>query len=786
MYIKFGWIVILLIINNESLADENDYYQLLGVNRDATVKEIRKAFKNLAVKLHPDKNKEDENADANFIRLTRAYEVLKDPESRKRYDIYGEQMSAEKFKKQYHSYSYYRDQFGIYDDDPIIVTLSKNDYEVNILDNSQAWFVNFYSPNCYHCHELAPTWRKLAQELEGVIRIGAVNCEDDYKLCLQLRIEAYPTLLYYEKEFHLYEGIKYTGDRTVEALEEFVVSKLDVNVLDVTSKNWDTFRTENSKWLLFLCAVDNSNCPEERTILKLSSSLESLVSVGIVKEEELCQRLSDEYKTKPIILLQAATLDASTSPLTMHTIKGSDTKELLQSILALLPNPQTVDEKDFQNIRSGLKNESEGEKPWLFCFYLGAATELNLQLKRLPPLIPDIDIGLIHCGKNSELCSSLHVVRYPTWGVLKVGGAFELHHGRDVLYDIANFAKDSVKSKNLHALCPPDFKRILADGTPWFIDWYAPWCPPCRKLLPELRKASQNFDSDKVQFGTIDCTSHRELCRSQGINSYPTSILYNNSQIQMFQGLPDSQTITEFLQDMMNPLIVSLDDSNFGLLMRKPKEEMWVVDFFAPWCGPCQKLGPQWRQLAKQVSAVSEIKVAQVDCVANSDLCDAQNVRSYPTIRLYPLGSKGLNSVAIYNGARDAVSIKRWLLSFLPTSVESFSASDLKEQVLTKRYMLPWIIDFYAPWCGHCVHFEPDFRTIAQRLEGKVRSAKLDCEKERVFCGQVLGITGYPTVRLYLSPSEFYPVQIGDVSYVLKQVKEVLDKKKHEYDHDEL
>lgn len=81
-----------------------------------------------------------------------------------------------------------------------------NVIEVNILDDSQAWFVNFYSPNCHHCHELAPTWRKLAQELEGVIRLAAINCEEDYLLCHQLRIEAYPTLLYYEKEvgFHYF------------------------------------------------------------------------------------------------------------------------------------------------------------------------------------------------------------------------------------------------------------------------------------------------------------------------------------------------------------------------------------------------------------------------------------------------------------------------------------------------------------------------------------------------------------------------------------------------------
>lgn len=72
--------------------------------------------------------------------------------------------------------------------------------------------------------------------------------------------------------------------------------------------------------------------------------------------------------------------------------------------------------------------------------------------------------GLIHCGKSAFLCTSLHVVRYPTWGVLKTGGAFELHHGRDVLHEIIAFAKDSVKSVNLHALSPADFQNIMREG----------------------------------------------------------------------------------------------------------------------------------------------------------------------------------------------------------------------------------------------------------------------------------------------------------------------------------
>lgn len=91
-------------------------------------------------------------------------------------------------------------------------------------------------------------------------------------------------------------------------------------------------------------------------------------------------------------------------------------------------------------------------------------------------------------------------------------------------------------------------------GTPWLIDWYAPWCPPCRKLMPEVRKASQEFDPEKIQFGTIDCSLHRNLCARQGIDSYPTIILYNNSQVHKFHSVLSAAAITEFVNDMLNPI----------------------------------------------------------------------------------------------------------------------------------------------------------------------------------------------------------------------------------------
>lgn len=66
-----------------------DYYKTLGVAKTATDSEIKKAYRKLAVKYHPDKTKDDKVAEEKFKEVTEAYEVLKDPEKRKKYDELG-------------------------------------------------------------------------------------------------------------------------------------------------------------------------------------------------------------------------------------------------------------------------------------------------------------------------------------------------------------------------------------------------------------------------------------------------------------------------------------------------------------------------------------------------------------------------------------------------------------------------------------------------------------------------------------------------------------------------
>src|SRR2546429_9806433 len=76
-------------MNREPMPKTRDYYEVLGVSRSASQKEIQSAFRKLARKLHPDVNPGDREAERRFKEVSEAHDVLSDPEKRKMYDRFG-------------------------------------------------------------------------------------------------------------------------------------------------------------------------------------------------------------------------------------------------------------------------------------------------------------------------------------------------------------------------------------------------------------------------------------------------------------------------------------------------------------------------------------------------------------------------------------------------------------------------------------------------------------------------------------------------------------------------
>uniref|UniRef100_A0AAR2K861 DnaJ homolog subfamily C member 10 n=1 Tax=Pygocentrus nattereri TaxID=42514 RepID=A0AAR2K861_PYGNA len=721
-----------LVVTSHS---DEDYYKLLGISREASTREIRQAFKKLALTMHPDKNPNDETAHEKFLKINRAYEVLKDEDLRKKYDKYGEKgLQDDQQGGRYESWSYYRYDFGIYDDDPEVITLDRGDFDAAV-NSGEVWFVNFYFPRCSHCHDLAPTWREFAKEMDGVIRIGAVNCGDNGRLCRSKGISSYPSLYIFRAGMN---PEKYYGDRSKASLTKFAMQFVTSKVTELWQGTFANSFASRIGWLITFCA-DTGDCLESPTRQKLAGMLDGVVKVGwmdCTMHPQLCESF-DVTSSSTALFPPGSSLAQDGSVL---FLKSLDAREIYALVMQHMPDLETLTKSSFE--------DKLAHHRWLISFTFGENSVATHEYKKLSCVCcisANVQVGKVNCASEAELCASLYIQK-PCMAVFKGLGIhdFEIHHGKDALYNIVAFAKESV-SAHVTTLRPENFPRD--EKEPWLVDFFAPWCPPCRALLPELRKASIQLHG-QMKFGTLDCTIHEGLCSMYNINAYPTTVIFNKSSIHEYEGHHSADGILEFIEDLVNPAVVTLTPDSFQQLVKRRKQaETWMVDFYAPWCGPCQALLPEWRRMARMLSGM--INVGTVDCQKYHSFCQGENVRAYPEIRLFPQNSNRRDQYQYdsYNGwHRDAHSLKTWALSSLPRASVDLTPEDFKRKVLEGREH--WVLDFYAPWCGPCQHFAPEFEMMASVMTGTVRAGKVDCQAHYQTC-QSAGITAYPTVRFY-------------------------------------
>uniref|UniRef100_A0A4W4ETW7 DnaJ homolog subfamily C member 10 n=1 Tax=Electrophorus electricus TaxID=8005 RepID=A0A4W4ETW7_ELEEL len=712
----FLFVITWLVVTIHS---DEDYYKLLGISREASTREVRQAFKKLALTMHPDKNPNDETAHEKFLKINRAYEVLKDEDLRKKYDKYGEKgLQDDQQGGRYESWNYYRYDFGIYDDDPEVITLDRGDFDAAV-NSGEVWFVNFYYPRCSHCHELAPTWREFAKEMDGVVRIGAVNCGDNSRLCRSKGVSSYPSLLVFRAGVN---PEKYYGDRSKRSLTQFAMQFVTSKVSELWQGNIFTEIEQafasRVGWLITFCCSDS--CWNGSVVRVCDVSLQDgLVKVGWIDctmHTDLCGSFDVTSSTTALFPPDSSlTQEGSvlvTCPFSWSTL---DAREIYLQVLQHMPDLETLTKNSFE--------DKLAHHRWLVSFVFGGNSAAVHEYKKLGALLRDahIQVGKVDCLSEAQLCASLYIQK-PCVAVFKGLGIhdFEIHHGKDALYNIVAFAKESV-SAHVTTLRPENFPRD--EKVPWLVDFFAPWCPPCRALLPELRKASIQLHG-QMKFGTLDCTIHQGLCSMYNINAYPTTVVFNKSSVHEYEGHHSADGILEFVQDLANPVVVTLTPETFQELVRRRKHaETWVVDFYAPWCGPCQALLPEWRRLARMLSGL--INVGTVDCQKHHSFCQSESVR---TLHCH-------------------CSHRRPdFTHYLPRASVDLSPEDFRRKVLEGQEH--WVLDFYAPWCGPCQHFAPEFEVLARMLKGTVRAGKVDCQAHYQTC-QSAGITAYPTVRFY-------------------------------------
>ncbi|KAJ6400990.1 hypothetical protein OIU84_016415 [Salix udensis] len=198
--------------------------------------------------------------------------------------------------------------------------------------------------------------------------------------------------------------------------------------------------------------------------------------------------------------------------------------------------------------------------------------------------------------------------------------------------------------------------------------------------------------------------------------------------------------------------VVVLTEDNFEKEVGRDRGAL--VEFYAPWCGHCKKLAPEYEKLGNSFRKANTILIGKVDCDEHKGVCSKYGVSGYPTIQWFPKGSLEPKK---YEGPRTAEALTEYVnteggtnvkIASVPSNVVVLTADNFNDIVLDETKDV--LIEFYAPWCGHCKNLAPTYEKVATafRYEKDVVVANLDADKHRDLA-EKYGVSGYPTLKFF-------------------------------------
>jgi len=200
--------------------------------------------------------------------------------------------------------------------------------------------------------------------------------------------------------------------------------------------------------------------------------------------------------------------------------------------------------------------------------------------------------------------------------------------------------------------------------------------------------------------------------------------------------------------------VVDLTVSNFDEIVSGDKNVF--VEFFAPWCGHCKALAPEYEVVADSYTRDPNVVIAKADCTVEKELASRFGVTGYPTLKFFKKGAAVAEPEA-YSGGRTADDIVKYInketgargfVKKAPSAVVQLDESNFDAVALdTTKDVL---VEFYAPWCGHCKRLTPIYEEVGKtfKADSNCVVAKVDADSEKSLGGR-FGVTGFPTIKFF-------------------------------------
>lgn len=108
-----------------------------------------------------------------------------------------------------------------------VIELDDTNFDESVLRSKEPWLVEFYVNYCPHCRAFKPIWKEAAEELQGKVKVGAVDCKSNQNKASEYNIEAYPTIKFFPPGKQAKDNLlDYDGERSSSAIVEWVSGKL--------------------------------------------------------------------------------------------------------------------------------------------------------------------------------------------------------------------------------------------------------------------------------------------------------------------------------------------------------------------------------------------------------------------------------------------------------------------------------------------------------------------------------------------------------------------------------
>lgn len=336
MKASINFLLLLLALSAVATLAGEDYYKILGVPRNADEAAIKKAFKKMSLKYHPDKNRDKpEWAREQYVKVANAYETLSDPEKRRIYDQRGEEgvRQHEGMKNQgggggfqgfshedifsqffggggggggfrfnfggggFHQQHHHQQRQNIHED----LWAQSDVKELTIQEMSsfyrreQVWIIFFYKSGQEESKRYKDVWKECAEKLYGIVTVAAVNCHEEKEdaLCEEFGVYSTPQILVFPANIAA-DGIKYEGEMTYQAISNFATSHMESFVRLVNDDNFEEFDKNDADKNKVLLFTSRKSTPP---LLKvLSKEYKGRLIFGEVRQSS--KKLIEKFKIK--------------------------------------------------------------------------------------------------------------------------------------------------------------------------------------------------------------------------------------------------------------------------------------------------------------------------------------------------------------------------------------------------------------------------------------------------------------------------------------------------------